>query len=61
MAYLNEGKPYHVMPRVKGVPPDVWPEAQEGDAVRIHNGKTIKEDEFKRGEWWLRSTAYVRG
>ena len=58
MANLNEGKPYHVMPLVKGVPP-VWLEATDGDRVQIHNGRTIKEYEFRGGEWYVRSTAWV--
>lgn len=59
MADLNDGKPYHVTMWNKGVPP-VWPQAQEGDRVKIHNGKTIKEYEYRSGEWHVRSTAYVR-
>lgn len=55
---LNEGKPYHVMPFTKGVPP-VWPQAQKGDRVRIHNGRTIREYEFDGADWRLRSTAYA--
>lgn len=58
MTDLNDGKPYHVMPLVKGVPP-VWPEAKDGDRVKIHNGRTIKEYEFKNGDWYVRSTAYA--
>lgn len=59
MADLNDGKPYHVLWNVKGVPP-VWPEAKEGDRVQIHNGRTIKEYEFRNGDWHVRSTAYVK-
>jgi hypothetical protein len=59
MADLNDGKPYHVMPFIKGVPP-LWPEAKEGDRVQIHNGRTIKEYEFREGDWCIRATAYVR-
>lgn len=56
--YLNDGKPYHVMPPVLGVPP-LWPEAKEGDVIEIHNGTTIKRYEFKEGDWRLGATAYV--
>jgi len=59
MTHLNDGKPYHVMPLTNGVP-HVWPEAKEGDRVSIHNGRTIKEYEFRDADWWLRSTAWVR-
>lgn len=59
MAYLNDGEPFYVPTALKGVPP-MWPEAKEGDRVKINNGPTIKEYEFREGDWRLRATAYVK-
>lgn len=58
MADPNDGKPYHIPHGQYGVP-KLWPEAEDGDRVRIHNGRTIREYEMSRGVWCLLSTAYV--
>jgi hypothetical protein len=62
MADLNDGRPYHIpyRPWEKTIVPPVWPEAKEGDRVRIHNGSHIKEFEFRDGEWSERSSDWVR-